>query len=296
MTRRIDLHLWLFNPNLHKKIRFFLPIIFLALAGLACNFPKLRTPAKALRAAEQTPQITQQTFSPLIDGSTSVNHLAGSGDPTGTEVILRWQGTLPGDPVTCHTMDVTADYQASYGPCGDQPSSSAFNPPQWDEIQLRSAPFEMRTPEVNITFRGLGNIGGPAWERAMANWARDAYASLYTGHACSSCSTILNWSFGEQPGGSGSCAYLWATNYGYAYTGVVPCQGGQALIVAQGWLETDEWAQLDAWLVSRSEVHLGESGASYLLGSGSQAMNTDEINQLAAWSLRVYNRLAETRH
>jgi len=97
MIRRIDLHIWL---NLKKKIMFFLPIIFLALAGLACNFPKLRTPAKALRAAEYTTQPTQQAVSQFIDGAASLNHIAGSGDTSGAEVILHWQGTLPGDPTT----------------------------------------------------------------------------------------------------------------------------------------------------------------------------------------------------
>jgi hypothetical protein len=175
MIGRIDLHRWLFNLNVHKKIRIFLPIIFLALAGLACNFPKLRTPAKALQAAVYIPQPTLQAFSPLIDGSASLNHIAGSGDPSRPEVILHWQGTLPGDPTTYHTLEVTTDHQASYGPCGDPPSSSAFNPPQWDEIRLRTAPFEMSTQEADITFRGLGNTGGPAWERAVANWARKNY-------------------------------------------------------------------------------------------------------------------------
>lgn len=293
MTTRDNLHLLLSNQRFNKRISWLLPLIALLLAGMACNFPKLRTPEKALPAAESS---SPSSGSPLPSLQESSALAQADSRSYATEVILHWQGSLPDDPLGCHNLDVTVDHQAHYGPCSGEAQTAPFNPPQWDEMLLRTASFELSTPEAKLTFRGQGNTGGPAWERAIARWAQEVYASMYTGHACAACSTVFNWSFGEAPGasGTGTCKNLWVTDYGYAYLGAVPCQGGQAEILAQGWLETGEWAQLDSWLTGRSEVHLGETGASYLLGNGRQAMSAEELTHLAAWSQQVKDRLLST--
>ena len=291
MTTKKTPHHQLSIQNLSTQMGFVLPLTMLLLACLACNFPKLRIPAKASLADEGASTNLDSAL------AASNNNIPGL-DSTSTsavsqrEVILHWQGALPGDPTTCHNLEVTSDHQASFGPCSEQPQVVPFNPPQWDEMLLRTAPFDISTPQAKVTFRGRGNTSGPAWERAVIRWAQAAYASLYTGRTA--CSTVLNWSFGAEPRASeaGICNNLWVTDYGYASVGEVPCQGGQTLVKASSWLETGELAQLDAWLMSRAEVHLGESGASYLLGSGSQAMSEEEITQLAAWSQQVKNRLS----
>ncbi len=64
MYRRSDSLTHLPNRYYCKSVRFFLPAFFLALAMLGCNFPKLRTPRKALRASEQIQRASQQPSSP----------------------------------------------------------------------------------------------------------------------------------------------------------------------------------------------------------------------------------------
>jgi hypothetical protein len=150
----------------------------------------------------------------------------------------------------------------------------------------RFASFEYASAEMRIAFRGQGQVAGAAWQRAIATWTQDTYARLLTGRACAACGTIMNWSLGPLADQPGRCSNLWVTNYGYAYRGQVPCAGGQAEIVAQGWLETDEWAQLDAWLSGRAETYLGEGGVNYLAGRGNQTMSEAEQNELARWAQR----------
>jgi hypothetical protein len=201
-------------------------------------------------------------------------------------------GEILAEPGECHALQVLADGRASFGPCGAAPSKAAFIPPQWEEIVAHFAPFAGKLQGAQIIFHGRGLACGPAWERALLNWVRESYNSLYTGHPCSACNTVIAWSFGETAPGSGMCSYLWSTGYGYAYSGTVDCVGGQATIVSQGWLDDSEWVELDAWINSRAEVYVGETGASYLLGSGEQEMDAAEIELLAVWAQAVQARLA----
>jgi len=278
-------HKRLDRQNNRRLARLLYSLMLLGLAALACNFPGLDPPDKAVQSSRSN-QIALSSPEPLT------STISGS-----TTSLLTWEGALPGEPESCYRLEINNEDQAAYGPCasceGCSPelTSGPFNPPQWDEIIIRFAPFEIATTDCQLAFRGQGYISGPAWERAILNWARDVSANLVTGHACSACNTVMTWSFGEYPDVPGLCAYLWVTNYGFASAGQAPCQGGQAQVIAQSWLDTEEWVQLDAWLESRSEMHLGETGASYLLGSGPQPMSTSEVDQLAGFSQRLYNRL-----
>jgi len=255
--------------------------VLLAVLVSGCSMPALTSgqPASAAVTPTETPTGWQ------VDGS-----------PT-TETLLTWEGHVAiGDDDTerCHRLIVTADHQALFGPCSAAPSTSQFSPPQWDEMIARFASFENSAAEMRIVFRGQGQVAGAAWQRAIAAWAHDTYARLLTGRACAACGTVMNWSFGPLADQPGLCSNLWVTNYGYAYRGQALCAGGQAEIVDQGWLETDEWAQLDAWLSGRTETYMGEGGVNYLAGRGKQAMSEAEQAELARWAQKVSARLTSS--
>lgn len=235
-------------------------------------------------------QPTPTLVTPTLETTTGWQ---GGSVPT-TEALLTWEGhTIIGDndKEGCHRLIVTVDRQARFGPCSATPSTTQFSAPQWDEIIAHFAPFESSTAEMRIVFRGQGQVAGAAWQRAITAWIHDTYARLLTGRACAACGTVMNWSFGSWADRPGFCSNLWATNYGYAYSGLAPCTGGQTEIVAQGWLETDEWVQLDAWLSEHAETYMGEGGVNYLAGRGKQTMSEAEQVELARWAQKVSARL-----
>jgi hypothetical protein len=270
------------------------PLVMLVLAALACNFPRFKTPEKALMGTingELTSTPGTAISALELPGDGSVTTSAGVKDSGGAAVVLTWRGNLPGEPGAWHALEARDDQSASFGPCGEIPREAIFSPPQWDEIRDHFASFTGEVGGEIIDFQGRGQASGPAWQRALLSWVRQAYTVLYTGQACSACNTVMAWSFGEFSSGDNICTYLWVTDYGYAYAGTVDCQGGQATITSQGWLLTDEWVVLDAWINSRAEVRLGESGASYLLGRGQQAMDETELSLLMEWAHTVQERL-----
>jgi hypothetical protein len=213
-----------------------------------------------------------------------------------TQALLVWEGhtEIPdGDTDACKTLIINADGQAQTGLCG-QPetmvAASAEQIPFWSEISMRFAPFEVETPEERLTFQGTGDIASPAWERAVASWARFTYGELVTGRVSASVRTVLHWQFEENADEPGSCDHLIVLSHGYAYVNRGPCEGGNLEPQVEGWLETEELEQLDAWYYGRANY---AEGNNYLAGLGDEPMSEAEMVRLAQWAEEVAGRLAE---
>ena len=61
---------------------------------------------------------------------------------------------------------------------------------------------------------------------------------------CASCDTIFSWSLGAVPGQAGTCKLVYVLAWGYAYAGLVPCQGESTNTLSADWLTTTEWHRL----------------------------------------------------
>jgi hypothetical protein len=211
------------------------------------------------------------------------------------EPYLVWEGHTDigdGDTDSCKSLVIASDAQARVGSCGDtqpQETLSANHSREWAEILARFAPFEYDTPQEHLALRGKGQVSGPAWERAIAAWARFTYGELLAGRVSASVKTIMAWSMGEVPEQPGYCNQLIVLVYGYAYLYLIPCQDGPVQEAVGGWLEADEWEQLDAWLYSRAPVYQDEG---YFAGEGAEEMNEAEIAELSNWAKTVYARLS----
>lgn len=237
-----------------------------------------------------------QPLAPTTSVAMSLSDDAPAGQ-TENEIALLWEGDpLPDDgQEECRTLQVTAAGQAALGPCdaaGAAVELSTAQPGGWAEIVTRFAPFEAETEQGRLVFQGQGDIGGPAWERALATWARLTYNQLAGGRVSASGPTVLSWWLGELPDRPGICRQLVVLNYGYAYHNLTPCEGGQVQESTGGWLETTEWAQFDDWLYQRAPVYQGND---YFSGLGSTEMSQAEITALAGWAELVYTRLSPTR-
>ncbi len=213
---------------------------------------------------------------------------------TSEDVLLLWEGRPLGEGVggeACGRLEIRAGDKASFGPCDGSLTTTALTGSQWKEIASRFTAFNMEGNEGLLRFNGQGEVDGPAWRSALATWARATYDELASGHACAACRTILTWSFEQSSKTSEECVVLWATNFGYASLGTMPCAGGQSEVTGQGWLETEEWAQLESWLRERAPLSPGGNGSSSFLGQGSQPMSEAEKAALVSWARSVATRL-----
>ncbi len=252
----------------------------LALLLTACGALTPEMPASSLLPASPTTMPTEEPIV-ILEGIEA----AEESDP-----LLIWEDRiLLGETEGCHRLMITADRQALYGPCEVAPATAAFEAPQWEEMVTRFAPFDYQEGETRLQFEGRGEIADPAWQRALANWAETTYRELATGQVCAACPTILAWNFGEVEGQPGTCSLLWVTDYGFAHLGRLPCAGGETEVVAQGWLETPEWARLEGWLRTRAPLFVGEDGSTYFMGQGAEPLAVEE---LAAWAEGVRARMA----
>jgi hypothetical protein len=206
------------------------------------------------------------------------------------EPALEWRGrgTWGDDDTTrCKTLRAEANGLLSAGYCDELPVAVVGHQPLAIELAARLAPFVLETAAERLVVNGLGQLAGPAWQRAALNWARWTYAEMASGRACAACRTVLAWNLGET--GSGICDHLTVLNFGYAYAETRPCAGGAALSHSEGWLEAAEWERLDNWLVNRAPINDGED---YLAGEGAQVMSAEELAQLLELARSLYIRLA----
>ncbi len=244
----------------------------------------------ACRAPEAEPGAVTGTDSELPAGVSDLTNEASAED----DIVILWEGKPPGEGLageTCGRLEIHADARVSFGPCGGSLTITEFSGTQWKEILSRFASFDLEGKDDRLRFRGQGKVDGPAWRSGLAAWARGTYGELASGHVCAACRTILTWPFGLLKEVGQECAVLWATDFGYASLESGPCDGGESKVTGQGWLETDEWAELEGWLRNRAPLPVDDSGGFSFLGEGTQPMSQDEQAALAAWAESVAKRL-----
>lgn len=247
----------------------YLILIILAVAGAGCG-------VQAAQSSTERSVVTSPPVRPVNDES----------------ALVLWEGPalFADDQTECHRLRLTQDYQASVGLCAGEQSEVEFVPNQpggLADMKARLAPFQADTAQGRVTFNGQGEIAGPAWERAIASWARFTYAELATGRAGAANRTGLAWNLDEQ---NGQCRMLLVLSHGYATAGLTPCEGGQMEIVATDWVDPAGWEQFDSWLNNRAPLY---RDSSYLDGRGTTEMSTEEVAALAEWAAAVYARLTE---
>jgi hypothetical protein len=206
------------------------------------------------------------------------------------EPALQREGQKDGG---CQSLVLDADGRAAMGPC-DAPHvllpllEEMGRLQQWADLVARFAPFEAETPSGWVKFQGQGHeVASPAWQRALAAWARLVRMELQFGRSGASWGAALAW-HREMPGRPGYCEFLHVEMYGLAYASVARCGGGDAQDLGQGWLDTAEWEQFDAWFYGRAPVY--QQGLEFF-SAGTQEMSDSEVDALQRWAEAVYNRL-----
>jgi len=206
------------------------------------------------------------------------------------EPALVWEGQVED---RCRSLILAANGRAAMGPC-DAPHTllpllEAMNrPQQWGDLVARFAPFEAETPSGWVKFQGQGpEAASPAWQRAVAAWARLVRQELQFGRSGASWGAALAL-HREMPGRPGYCQFLQVEVYGFAYASVARCEGGDAQDLGQGWLETAEWEQFDAWFYGRAPVY--QQGLEFF-SAGTQEMSDSEVAELGRWCEAVYTWL-----
>lgn len=251
-------------------------VILFVLLAAAAVWLQAALPARAIQAAE--------TATPIPTAAPPSEE-----DP----VVLLWEG----DPLAddnqdeCRALQVTASGQATIGPCGapDTPVEQlTVRSGEWTEMVTRFAPFETETDQGRIVFQGQGQISSPAWERAIAAWARFSYLEMSSGRVSASARTVSSWWLGELTDQPGLCRHLVVLISGYAYSNITPCEGGQVQETLGGWLDTAEWDRFDGWLYSYGELYQDNN---YFTGQAQGEMSQAETAALADWANDVYTRL-----
>jgi len=217
--------------------------------------------------------------------------LAAGPDPGIEEPTLVWEGQ---EDDGCQSLLLAADGRAAIGPC-DAPHvlrpllEEMGRSQQWTDLLLRFAPFEAKTPSGWVKFQGQGQeVASPAWQRAVAAWARLVRQELQFGRSGASWGAALAW-HREMPERPGYCQFMQVEVYGWAYASIARCEGGDPQDLGQGWLETAEWEQFDAWFYSRAPVYHPELD---FFGTGAQEMSESEVDALRRWAEDVYSRLS----
>jgi hypothetical protein len=276
-------------------------LIFLLLFLVACTVQEMaqpagETPAAAVRPTEPAVTATAPGTAE-VTGAEEISEIQTTAATlAGEEPALIWQAeieTEEGPQKVCRQLLLGPDEQALLGPCGAADTTVSLLPHQakeWADILARFAPFQADTLQGTVVFRGRGDVAGPAWERAIAAWARFTYQELQAGRVGAALKTEMSWRLGELPDQPGYCKHLVVLTFGYAYANVDPCQGGgQPLSHSEGWLKSGAWEQFDTWLYQYGPVYQADN---YFSGKGSQEMPEAEIDQLETWAEAIYAGLA----
>lgn len=206
-------------------------------------------------------------------------------------VVLDWTGEIEGacQQLVIRENTLTGDVTAAVGVCGDAPSVTAplrNADTEWAAIHAHFGPIQAETPNGTLTFSGAGFANSDQWANALATWASFTAMELVSGRTSASARTTLAWSLGEIGGEMPGCAQLVVLAYGYAYAMIVPCEGGPASTVGEGWLTDGELATFADWAANAARV---EAQAGYLDAQGQNPLTVEEVG---AWSQTVYDRLA----
>jgi hypothetical protein len=161
-------------------------------------------------------------------------------------------------------------------------------PELWQDWLPRSAPFEADTPHGRVVFLGQGTAAAsPAWQRALAAWAKLVALELNDGRSGASWGAALAW---QQPLSDrlGYCQFLSVQTYAWAYASIALCEGGDPQNLGQGWVEPAAWRQFDDWFYNRSPVT--QESLSFF-GAGSQEMSQAEVAAMEQWAATLYANL-----
>jgi len=206
------------------------------------------------------------------------------------EPALQWEGQ---EDDGCQNLLLAEDGRAAIGPC-DAPQTplrlfdDVGRPQQLADLLIRFAPFEAETPAGRVNFRGQGTeTASPAWQRAIAAWARLVRQELQFGRSGASWGAAFGW-HQEIPEQAEYCKFLHVEVYGFAYASTARCVGGDPRNLGWGWLEMAEWEQFDAWYYSRAPVYRQELD---FFSAGPEEMSESEVDALRRWAEGVYNRL-----
>ncbi len=271
-----------------------LGLLVLACSSAATSQPN--TTAAVVATAADVAPTNPAAATPTIDQPVAAAPAeSGASTPAENEdIALHWSGAvLPFGQVgdTCNNLTITTAGQASIGPCEGEPAAVDFRNQDWPDIYARFAPFQFERPEEQLVFNGQGEIGGPAWERAITAWARFTQAELASGRVGAANRTVLAWQLGEQPDQPGQCRMLIVLVHGYAMAGVTPCENGSTQGFSGGWIDPAAWTQFDAWLYDKAQLYQANS---YFDGRGATAWSAGEIDALTAWAESVYGTLRPT--
>ncbi|MCB0196779.1 MAG: hypothetical protein KDJ65_32805 [Anaerolineae bacterium] len=210
------------------------------------------------------------------------------------DAVLIWEG----DPLAddgqdaCLHLMITTDHQAFVGPCGEAGTPVDFTgdqPGGWNEMVAKFAPFAQENADHRIIFKGQGENASPAWERAIDAWAQTTVLELSSGQVSATGRTIMSWWLGQVADQPGQCRQLIVLSHGYAYGNITPCEGGPVQETQGGWIDTDDWEQLEAWYTEQTAVYQDNN---YLAGMGSTEMSEAQLAELAQWAETVYSRIA----
>ncbi len=212
-------------------------------------------------------------------------------ETVGDQPLLEWEGLVQvgNDAQKCRTMRVSADYALTIGFCGQSPSTATMIRQEMvREMFARLAPFEYRTGEDKLVFRGRGEIADPIWGEAVLAWVHNSYGELSSGHVCASCSTVFTWSLGQVAGQAETCRIVYVLAWGYATATEVPCKGGISTPGHSDWLTTGEWQALND-LTNRGAVNPDTVD----WDKGSKVPGNERLTGLLDdWTRGVYERLS----
>jgi len=209
---------------------------------------------------------------------------------------LTWEGDGPDG---CQSLALAADGRASIGPCGAPQTPLHLHlfdgmqrPQQLAYLSARFAPLCAETPAGQATFQGEGKeIATPAWQRAIAAWARLVRQELQFGRSGASWGLALGWHGEEDP--AGFCDHLQVEGYGLAFASTSRCGGGEAQTFGQTWLDTAELEQLYAWQDRLACFELPERLV--FTGTGPQAATEAEVQAILEWAERLWKRIVADR-
>ena len=270
-----------------------IPLLALCISLTACAAANKSTVIPAPPAASAAVTVSQPTTQPLPSSTAMLPTKTTAAPQPVLTPVLEWQGSVQwgdSDASKCKSLQVDAKHQMTLGYCGQPPAVTQAVRQEFTEMEARLAPFQIKTDQETLVFRGQGTLDSPAWQRAVLAWTHWTFAENFSGHICASCRTVVSWFFGQVPGQADLCTHLTVLDYGYAYAETVPCKGGTVQKQSGGWIDTASWEQLDNWLYSRTNVYKDDN---YFLGTGAQEMSDSEVTQLAQWAQGVYDRLAK---
>ena len=234
----------------------------------------------------------------ILVGSACAAQTAQGSAKTATNdeaAVVLWEGPalFAEDSTECHRLSVTQDYRAFVGLCDGEQTVVEFVTNReggLDDMIARFAPFQADTPQGRITFNGHGEIAGPAWEHAIANWAQFTHAELASGRVGAANRTVLAWNLGEQSNQPNKCQMLLVLVHGYATAGLTPCAGGQIEVITSDWIDLADWEQFDTWLYTTAPFYRDNN---YFDGRGAIELSAKEVAVLAEWVETVYAKLIQ---